>query len=147
MSSAATARRSASGECTASIASASLGPIPLAVCSSSNTFRSSSVPKPNRVSESSRTTSEVATRAGSPSLSDARVPGVHCTRSPKPPTSITAPSGLTPATLPLRCAITLSLQLRGLCLECLRLVLCSRLRLICQRLWLIGPRLRVAAWP
>ena len=65
-SSAATARRSASGECTASMASASRGPMPLAVCSSSKTFRSSSVPKPNRVSESSRTTREVATLAGSP---------------------------------------------------------------------------------
>src|SRR5271165_5853643 len=95
-----TARRSASGACTASMARASLGPTPLAVCSSSKTFRSSSEEKPYKVSESSRTTSEVATCAGSPSLSVASVPGVHCTRIPTPPTSMTAPSGATPATVP-----------------------------------------------
>ena len=45
-SSAATARRSWSGLKTASIASASRGPTPLAVCSSSKVFRSSSVANP-----------------------------------------------------------------------------------------------------
>ena len=82
------------------MASASRGPTPLAVCSSSKTFRSSSEPKPYRVSESSLTTSDVATWAGSPGLSVASVPGVHCTRIPTPPTSMTAPSGATPATVP-----------------------------------------------
>ncbi len=101
-SSVATARRSASGLNTASIASASRGPTPLAVCSSSNVFRSSSPAKPYRVSASSRTTSEVATRARSPVRSPASVPGVHCTSSPTPPTSITAPSGATADTVPSR---------------------------------------------
>ena len=49
----------------------------LAVCSRTKTSRSSSVAKPNRVSASSRTTREVATRAGSPGRSVASVPGVH----------------------------------------------------------------------
>jgi len=39
--------------------------MPLAVLQHSKTFRSSSVPKPKRVSESSLTTREVATLAGS----------------------------------------------------------------------------------
>ena len=82
------------------MASASRGPTPLAVCSSSNVFRSSSVANPYRVSESSRTTSEVATLARSPGRSPASVPGVHCTSSPTPPTSITAPSGASAATVP-----------------------------------------------
>ena len=68
-SSVATARRSASGVNTASIARASRGPTPLAVCSSSNVLRSSSPAKPYRVSASSRTTSEVATLARSPGRS------------------------------------------------------------------------------
>jgi len=42
----------------------------------------------------------VATWADSPSLRVARVPGVHCTRIPTPPTSMTAPSGAIPATVP-----------------------------------------------
>ena len=50
--------RSPSGVCTASIAWASRGPTPLAVCSSSKTSRSSASANPNRVSESSRTTSD-----------------------------------------------------------------------------------------
>ena len=84
------------------MASASRGPTPLAVWSSSNTSRSSSEAKPNSVSASSRTTSEVATRDRSPVRSVASVPGVHCTSSPTPPTSMTAPSGVSPHTVPFR---------------------------------------------
>ncbi len=84
---------------------ASRGPTPLAVCSSSKVFRSSSLANPYSVSESSRTTSDVATRACSPGRSRASVPGVHCTSSPTPPTSMTAPSGDTAATEPVTCAI------------------------------------------
>ena len=58
-SSPATACRRASGECTASMAWASRGPTPLAVCRSSNTVFSSSSRNPYSVSESSRTTSDV----------------------------------------------------------------------------------------
>ena len=63
--------------------------------------------KPKRVSDSSRTTSEVASRASSPTLSVARVAGVQCSeRSPTPPTSITAPSGAIAVTCPATDAIT-----------------------------------------
>src|SRR5215472_2311004 len=101
-SSAATAARNASGLSTASMACASRGPTPLAVCSSSKVLRSSSVANPYRVSESSRTTRDVATRAGSPTRSRANVAGVHWTSKPTPPTSMTAPSGATAATHPVR---------------------------------------------
>ena len=87
------ARRSSRGGWTASIVCASFGPTPFAVCSSSNSARSSSSAKPYRVSESSRTTRLVASRAGSPTRSRASVPGEHDTARPTPPTSTTAPSG------------------------------------------------------
>jgi hypothetical protein len=100
MSPMATARRTVLGLCTASTAWASRGPTPLAVWSSSNSDRSSSVANPYRVSESSRTTRLVASRACSPTRRPAIVPGLHCTASPTPPTSTTAPSGATAATRP-----------------------------------------------
>ena len=55
--------------------------------------RSSSSANPYRVSESSRTTRLVASRAVSPTRSRARVPGEQDTARPTPPTSTTAPSG------------------------------------------------------
>ena len=58
-----TAARSASGLCTASIARASLGPTPDTVWTVSNTCRSSSSANPYSVSDSSRTTIAVASRA------------------------------------------------------------------------------------
>ncbi len=100
------ARRSSRGGWTASMVCASFGPTPFAVCSSSNRARSSSSAKPYSVSESSRTTSEVASRAVSPSRSRASVPGEHETERPTPPTSTTAPSGPSAATVPLTLAIT-----------------------------------------
>ena len=62
------------------MASASRGPTPLAVCSSSKTFRSSSVAKPYKVSASSRTVSEVATLARVPSRSPARTAEAEATQ-------------------------------------------------------------------
>src|SRR4051794_31280126 len=105
-SSVATATRTASGECTDRTAWANLGPTPLTDCSTSNTARSSALPKPNSVSESSRTTRLVASSTVIPGRSEARVAGVHCTASPTPPTSTTALSPLTAATRPLTLAIT-----------------------------------------
>ena len=69
------ARRSASGSSTASVARASRGPTPLTVCSSVNSSRSSASANPKSVSESSRTTSDVASRACSPRRSRASVAG------------------------------------------------------------------------
>jgi len=105
-SSEATARRIASGECTASIAWASFGPTPLAVCTSSNICFSSSSAKPNSVRESSRTTMLVGSVASAPRRSSARVLGVHCTSRPTPPTSITAEVRPRAATVPRTNAIT-----------------------------------------
>ena len=65
-SSVATAARSWSTVSTARIAWAVRGPMPVTDCSTSNACRSSSSTKPNRVRESSRTTSAVATWAGAP---------------------------------------------------------------------------------
>src|SRR4051812_27757007 len=105
-SSVATATRTASGECTESTAWASFGPTPLTDCRTSNTARSSALPKPNSVNESSRTTRLVDSSIDMPGRIEASVAGVHCTASPTPPTSTTALSPLTAATRPLTLAIT-----------------------------------------
>src|SRR3954447_14645992 len=104
-SSVATAARTASGECTASTACASFGPTPLTDCRMSKTTRSSSVPNPNSVSESSRTTMAVASRTGSPGRRVPSVAGVQWTARPTPPTSTTAVSAPTAATVPVTLAI------------------------------------------
>ena len=80
-----TARRSASGRWTASMAWASLGPTPLAVWTSSNICFSSSSAKPNRVSESSRTTMLLGRVASDPMRRPASVSGVQCSSRPDTP--------------------------------------------------------------
>ena len=105
-SSVATAARSWSTVSTARIAWAVRGPIPVTDWSTSKACRSSSSLNPKRVSESSRTTSAVATLAGAPGRSSARVRGPHMTESPTPPTSMTAWSASTEATVPWTKAIT-----------------------------------------
>ena len=105
-SSPATARRTASGVSTASIACASFGPTPLAVCTSSKTCFSSSSANPKRVRESSRTTIDVGRVAVCPVRSAARVLGVHISSRPTPPTSSTALVRVTAATSPRTNAIT-----------------------------------------
>jgi len=52
--------RKSSADSTDTIARASFGPTPVAVCTSSNISRPESSANPYRVSESSRTTSDVA---------------------------------------------------------------------------------------
>ena len=99
-SSEATAARRSSGLSTASIACASLGPTPEAVCTSSKVGFSSASRKPKSVSESSRTTMLVGSVALRPARRVARVPGVHITSRPTPPTSTTAEVSPTSATSP-----------------------------------------------
>ena len=94
------------GRCTASTAWASRGPTPAAVCSASKTSRSSSSTKPYRVSSSSRTTSAVDSAAELPRRAGRRAwPGCTAAASPTPPTSMTAASGPTAATVPQTLAI------------------------------------------
>ena len=81
------------GLSTASAAWASLGPTPVAVSSSSKNSRSSAEANPYRVSESSRTISEVARVARCPTRRLATVFGLQSARMPRPPTSITAEVG------------------------------------------------------
>src|SRR5690606_8101754 len=102
------ALRTTSGGWTASTAWASRGPTPLAVCNSSNRSRAASSANPYRVSESSRTTRLVDSRAGWPTRSSASVAGAQFRRNPTPATSTTAPSPPTSVTTPRRLAIMLS---------------------------------------
>ena len=84
------ARLSALGVWTASIASASLAPTPLALIRVRKLSLSSVSAKPNSVSESSRTTISVWTRASSPTLRPDSVVGVAWILMPTPPVSMTA---------------------------------------------------------
>jgi len=104
-SSPAIARRRSSGLSTAVIAWATFGPTPEAVWTSSNIVFSSSSTNPKSVRESSRTTMLVGSVAGCPWRRVARVPGVHISSRPTPPTSRTALDNDTSATLPLTNAI------------------------------------------
>ena len=100
------AARIRSGAMTESMARASRGPTPETVCTCSNMSRSSSLAKPYSVSESSRTTSVVASAASCPRRSEDAVPGVVCTSMPTPPTSTTTRSSPTCRALPRTEAIT-----------------------------------------
>ena len=84
---------------------ASLGPTPVALCSSSKQAFSSSSPNPYSVSESSRTTRLVESRAASPRRRPDSVAGVQWTSSPTPPTSTTAASRVMLSTRPATLAI------------------------------------------
>ena len=103
-----TARRKSPEPRTDTMASASFGPTPEAVCASSNAAFSPADPNPKRVSESSRTTSDVWRVASSPGRSPAAVPGVTCTRRPIPPTSTTQDVAPACRVVPFSCAIIAS---------------------------------------
>ena len=81
------ARPKSSGVSAPKIDSATFGPIPETVCTNSKSERDSSLMKPNKVSESSRTTSEVNSCTWEPRVTCADVCGFTNTETPKPPTS------------------------------------------------------------
>src|SRR5699024_11578838 len=88
------------------IAKAKRGPTPDTVFKVTKVSRSSSLAKPNSVSEFSRTTRCVAIVASSPTRSRESVSGVAETDIPTPLTSITAKSRFTAKTVPRSDAIT-----------------------------------------
>ncbi|CAB4542733.1 unannotated protein [freshwater metagenome] len=88
MSSCEIARAKSSGVNAPIIESATFGPTPETVCTSSKRLRISSLRKPNKVKESSRTTSEVNNVVGAPRVNPELVAGLINTLSPTPPTSI-----------------------------------------------------------